>query len=85
MESTSGWTTIIIFFIFLGCIVVASLLKRWCIEYGKVDLKVVDSNPFLRVFNVQSIWSAFGKTRAKQHSAMNFLDGIRVWSMTWVC
>jgi len=84
MESTSGWTTIVIFFIFLGCIIVASLLKRWCIEYGKVDLKVVDSNPFLRVFNIQSIWSAFGKTRAKAHSSMNFLDGIRVWSMTWV-
>ena len=85
MEATSGWTTIIIFFIFLGFVVIASVLKRWCVEFAKVDTKLVDSNPFIKIFNVQSIWSAFGKTRPKEHSSMNFLDGVRVWSMTWVC
>ena len=49
-----------------------------------MDRKVVDSNVFINLFNVQSIWSAFGRTRPTEKSSLNFLDGIRVWSMSWV-
>ena len=84
MDKTNGWATIVIFFCFLGCIVAASVLKRFCLECAKVDAQLVDSNAFIKVFNVQSIWSAFGRLRPKDKSSMNFLDGVRVWSMTWV-
>ena len=50
----------------------------------RIRLKVVDSNLFIKVFDVQSIWSAFGRTRPEHKSSFNFLDGIRVWSMSWV-
>merc|ERR1719273_1351029 len=84
MEATHGWTTIVIFLLFLGCIVIASVWKRYLVQFGKVDPKEVDSNPFIKLFNIQSIWSAFGKLRKREHSSMNFLDGLRVLSMTWV-
>merc|ERR1719192_99575 len=84
MKATDGWTTIVIFFLFFGCIVTASALKRYCVQFKKVDPKEVDSNPFIKLFNIQSIWSAFSQKRKKEHSATNFIDGFKVGSMTWV-
>ena len=89
MAATNGWTTIVIFSLFLSCIVTASVLQRCWLEHSKAaDTEMMDSihsNAFIKVFNVQSIWSAFGRTRPTDKSTFNFLDGIRVWSMTWVC
>merc|ERR550539_1914365 len=84
MKVTGGWTTIMIFFLFLGCIMIASVWKRYSVQFGKVDAKEVDSNPFVKLFNIQSIWSVFGQKRKKEHSATNFIDGFKVFSMTWV-
>ena len=85
LQETGAWSTIIVFLILLSCIVTASVLRRCWLEHSKADTKMVDSHSFIKLFNVQSIWSAFGRTRPTDKSTFNFLDGIRVWSMTWVC
>merc|ERR1719242_2764285 len=84
MGSTHGWATIAIFCLFAGCGVTVSVVKRFCVEFRQVDSKVLDRNWLISIFDVQSLWTAFGRTRSRDKSALNFLDGIRVFSMTWV-
>eukprot|EP01084_Bolivina_argentea_P262731 444424_1 len=45
---------------------------------------IAHNNMFLNVFSVQSIWNKYTIYRAEDKSQLNFLDGIRVYSMSWV-
>ena len=74
MDRFTPWITIIIFLFFLCCIVIASILRQIR----------VDGNWFISTFNIRGLLRTFGRTRPKDKSSLNFLDGIRVWSMTWV-
>jgi len=76
---------IFIFFLFLFLVIVASIIRRYCLEYNeRMDIEVIKDNGFISSFNIESMWTAFGRTRSPDKSSLNFLDGIRVWSMTWV-
>ena len=44
----------------------------------------VTMNLFVSSFNIQDIWKSFRSVRPKGKTQYNFLDGIRVWSMSWV-
>lgn len=84
MDRAAPWITISCFLIFVLCILMASVLRRYYLEYTEVDTMVVDRNPFVSAFNIEGLWRTFVERRPKEHSSLNFLDGIRVWSMNWV-
>eukprot|EP01083_Nonionella_stella_P275001 933906_1 len=47
-------------------------------------LQVIKNNTFLNIFSIQCIWNTFTSYRPANKSSLNFLDGIRVYSMSWV-
>ena len=49
-----------------------------------LDKIVRDNSGFLRIFSIQCIWDTFTGKRPKGKQDLNFLDGIRVFSMSWV-
>ena len=89
---------IIIFLIFLICVISASIRTQHLAEmkakYSDIYKLHQDSNPnqpnaydnhwFLQCFSIQNLWKQFTKKRPKSKSQFNFLDGIRVYSMSWV-
>ena len=55
-------------------------------DFGQeeVDKMVRENSAFIRIFSLQCIWSGFVAKRPEGKQDMNFLDGIRVFSMSWV-
>eukprot|EP01084_Bolivina_argentea_P262730 444423_1 len=98
---------LLIFFMFVFLVIVASIWYRISAEY---ILPVADRNGndlneilnddenvnnnkkiipeknsmFLSVFSIQTIWKTFTAVRPEGKRFLNFLDGIRVFSMSWV-
>eukprot|EP01084_Bolivina_argentea_P093572 168277_1 len=73
---------ITIFFIFVLLVIIASIIKQYYKEYDNINNN--QHNIFVSSFNFQDIWTSFIGTRPNNKSQFNFLDGIRVWSMSWV-
>ena len=74
-----------IFFLFVFLVIIASVIKQYCLEERQRDPKDINnSSVFISSFNIQDAWKAFGATRPEGKQQYNFLDGIRVWSMSWV-
>eukprot|EP01083_Nonionella_stella_P082325 227212_1 len=46
--------------------------------------KVERTSPFLNIFSIHCIWHKLVSHRAADKSSLNFLDGMRVLSMSWV-
>ena len=63
----------------------ASVIRQYRIEYEDEDPKDVDRNIFLSSFSMENIWTVFRRTRPPDKSSFNFLDGMRTFSMIWVC
>ena len=72
------WMVVLTFMIFLLLVLSVTLYKQYQFEYiGEREF-----GTFISIFNLQDAYQNFSRLRS--NSSMNFLDGIRVWSMFWV-
>eukprot|EP01083_Nonionella_stella_P148439 469826_1 len=85
--SSPGFSIMLMLFIFFFiAIVVASITTQYRAEKNN-DIavsNVYDHDWFLYSFSIQHLWKLYTRRRAKDKSQFNFLDGIRVGSMSWV-
>eukprot|EP01083_Nonionella_stella_P237265 832495_1 len=76
-----------VFILFLTAVIIASVRTQYLTEEednNNMDRNVYDDNWFLYSFSIQNLWKIFTRKRPKNKSEFNFLDGIRVISMSWV-
>ena len=89
-----------IFVIFLALVIIASAITQYsteqemaqCLQYTDKDFvqppkRIQPKNileAYLYCFSIQYIWKYFVSRRPSDKSQFNFLDGIRVGSMSWV-
>ena len=72
------WVVTIVFIVFVVCVISATVYKQYLIEYKQET----ESNGIVSIFNIQDTYKHFIGLRSS--TSMNFLDGLRVWSMFWV-
>ena len=72
------WVVTVIFIVFAVCVISATVYKQYLIEYKQET----ESNGIVSIFNIQDTYKHFIGLRS--NTSMNFLDGLRVWSMFWV-
>ena len=60
-------------------------MKQYYMERHNIPSEDINKgNLFIASFNIQDISKSFKSVRPKGKRQYNFLDGIRVWSMSWV-
>ena len=72
------WMVVLVFIAFFIIVISTTMYKQQQIE-GNQEM---ESGSFVKTFNIQDTYEHFIKLRSD--TSMNFLDGIRVWSMFWV-
>eukprot|EP01084_Bolivina_argentea_P211007 358995_1 len=83
LDQTGPMIVILIFIIFFLIVIITSIIKQCQIEFN-YGMGMLTNNFVVNSFNIQQSWNNFVSRRPVQQSQFNFLDGIRVLSMTWV-
>eukprot|EP00484_Ammonia_sp_Unknown_P015285 CAMPEP_0197056430 /NCGR_PEP_ID=MMETSP1384-20130603/84570_1 /TAXON_ID=29189 /ORGANISM="Ammonia sp." /LENGTH=789 /DNA_ID=CAMNT_0042490423 /DNA_START=233 /DNA_END=2602 /DNA_ORIENTATION=- len=88
LSSPGFWIVILIILTFAACITAASIRTQYLLELNAVKQERADNvygaHWFLFCFSIQHLWKTFTARRPADKSQLNFLDGIRVFSMLWV-
>eukprot|EP01083_Nonionella_stella_P147985 467760_1 len=85
LDKPGPMIVIFIFWFFVALVLIASIIKQYLVEIRHYNASEVNnSSLFLSCFNIQDIWASLKAVRGKGKTQYNFLDGIRVWSMSWV-
>ncbi len=83
-SSVGIWCVVGTFIIFFVLVVAASIATQLFTQFKSAACENRISEAYLQCFSIQNLWNQFVRRRASDKSQFNFLDGIRVGSMSWV-